>query len=140
MERILSEVDPLFIGVRIGAVSFAPSPDAGSSPWRPARARGRAPFRRGTGVRFRNLASWSRRSELAVTNRRALIEVGILSRHSVELLLTKVEAISVDQKLPGRLFGFGTIVVTGTGGTREAFARIAHPLCFRTEVQSRVPA
>ena len=131
MERILSEVDPLFVGVRIGAGSFAPSPDAGSSPWRPARARERAPVRRGTGVRFRNLASRSRKSELAVTNRRALIEVGILSRHSVGLLLTKIEGIGVDQKLPGRLLGFCTIVVTGTGGTREAFAKISHPLRFR---------
>ena len=79
-------------------------------------------------------------SEFAVTNRRVLIKVGIVSRHSLELLLTKVEGIGVDQRLLGRLLGYGTIVVTGTGGTREAFERIAHPLRFRTEVQSRVPA
>ncbi|HEX9800497.1 MAG TPA: PH domain-containing protein [Thermoanaerobaculia bacterium] len=79
-------------------------------------------------------------SEFAITNRRVLIKVGIVSRHSVELLLTKVEGVGVDQALVGRLLGYGTIVVTGTGGTREAFERIAHPLRFRTEVQSRVPA
>ena len=79
-------------------------------------------------------------SEFAVTNKRVLIKVGVLSRHSLEILLTKVEGIGVDQRLLGRLLGYGTIVVTGTGGTREAFQRIAQPLRFRTEVQSRVPA
>jgi uncharacterized membrane protein YdbT with pleckstrin-like domain len=78
-------------------------------------------------------------SEFAVTNRRVLIKVGVLSRHSVELLLTKVEGIGVDQDLWGRLLDYGTVVVSGTGGTREAFAKIADPLRFRTEVQSRVP-
>ena len=79
-------------------------------------------------------------SEFAVTNKRVLIKVGVFSRHSLEILLTKVEGIGVDQRLLGRLLGYGTIVVTGTGGTREAFQRIAQPLRFRTEVQSRVPA
>jgi uncharacterized membrane protein YdbT with pleckstrin-like domain len=78
-------------------------------------------------------------SEFAVTNRRVLIKVGVISRHSVELLLTKVEGIGVDQDLWGRLLDYGTVVVSGTGGTREAFAKIADPLRFRTEVQSRVP-
>ena len=79
-------------------------------------------------------------SEFVVTNRRVLIKVGVFGRHSLELLLTKVEGIGVDQRLVGRLLGYGAIVVTGTGGTREAFERIARPLRFRTEVQSRVPA
>ena len=87
------------------------------------------------------LSRWIVRStsEFAVTNRRVLIKVGVLSRHSVELLLTKVEGIGVDQDLWGRLLDYGTVVVSGTGGTREAFAKIADPLRFRTEVQSRVP-
>jgi len=75
-------------------------------------------------------------SEFAVTNRRVLIKVGLISRHTLELLLHKVEGIGVDQTLSGRLLGFGSIVVTGTGGTRERFDRIAAPLEFRRHVQS----
>src|SRR5207248_7092002 len=74
-------------------------------------------------------------SEFAITNRRVLIKVGLLGRHTLELLLQKVEGIGVDQPLSGRLFGFGSIVVTGTGGTRERFDRIADPLEFRRQVQ-----
>src|SRR4029077_1171933 len=75
-------------------------------------------------------------SEFAVTNRRVLINVGLIGRHTVELLLQKVEGIGVDQPLSGRVLGFGTIVVTGTGGTCERFDRIADPLQFRRHVQN----
>ena len=75
-------------------------------------------------------------SEFAVTNKRVLIKVGLIRRHSLELLLTKVEGIGVDQTLTGRILGYGTITVTGTGGTRESFPRISRPLEFRRQVQA----
>jgi uncharacterized membrane protein YdbT with pleckstrin-like domain len=87
------------------------------------------------------LAVWIRAvsSEFAVTNRRVLIKVGLVQRHTLELLLTKVEGIGVDQGVTGRLLDFGTIVVTGTGGTHESFGNIDRPLEFRKQVQARVP-
>jgi len=48
--------------------------------------------------------------------------------------------VGVDQTLGGRLLGFGTITVTGTGGTKEEFDRIADPLEFRRQVQSAISA
>ena len=75
-------------------------------------------------------------SDFAVTNKRVMMKVGVFSTRSVELLLNKVEAIAVNQSFMGRLFGYGDIVVTGSGGTREAFSRIQGPLEFRRAVQS----
>jgi uncharacterized membrane protein YdbT with pleckstrin-like domain len=75
-------------------------------------------------------------SEFAVTNKRVLVKVGLIRRHSLELLLQKVEGIGVDQGILGRILGYGTITVTGTGGTREAFRMIADPLEFRRQVQA----
>ena len=63
-------------------------------------------------------------SEFAVTNKRVLIKLGFIRRHSLELLLQKVEGIGVDQDIFGRVFGYGTIIVTGTGGTKEPFKKI----------------
>ncbi len=77
-------------------------------------------------------------SEFAVTDHRVLIKVGVIRRHSVELLLDKVEGIGVDQSLWGRMLNYGTISVTGTGGTRESFHDIAGPMEFRRQVQERV--
>ena len=75
-------------------------------------------------------------SEFAVTDRRVIIKVGFIQRRTLETMLSKVEAIGVDQGLLGRIFGFGTITVTGTGGTHEQFQRIAAPLEFRKHVQA----
>jgi uncharacterized membrane protein YdbT with pleckstrin-like domain len=75
-------------------------------------------------------------SDFAVTNKRVMMKAGVFTTHSVELLLNKIEAISVNQTFVGRLFGYGDIVVTGSGGTREAFAHIQGPLQFRRAVQS----
>jgi uncharacterized membrane protein YdbT with pleckstrin-like domain len=79
-------------------------------------------------------------SEFAVTNKRVLIKVGLIRRHSLELLLQKVEGIGVDQGILARILGYGTITVSGTGGTREAFRMIAKPLEFRRQVQASLAA
>ena len=75
-------------------------------------------------------------SDFAVTNKRVMMKIGVLTTRSVELLLSKVEAITVHQSLSGRLFGYGDLVVTGSGGTEERFSNIQAPLELRRAVQS----
>lgn len=75
-------------------------------------------------------------SEFGVTSKRVIIKVGFVKRRSLELLLRQIEAISVDQSIMGRLFGFGSITLTGTGGVHEVFHGIAKPLQFRRDVQA----
>jgi uncharacterized membrane protein YdbT with pleckstrin-like domain len=77
-------------------------------------------------------------SEFAVTNKRVIIKVGLIYRDTLELVLPKLETIGVDQTVPGRLFNYGTIIITGTGGTKEPFRDIAKPLEFRKHVQSQL--
>lgn len=77
-------------------------------------------------------------SEFAITNKRVLIKIGFIQRHSLEVLLHKVEGIGVNQSILGRILGFGTITVTGTGGTKETFDLIAAPLEFRKQVQANL--
>ena len=79
-------------------------------------------------------------SEFAVTDKRVLGKVGFIERESDETLLSKVEAIAVDQGVIGRMFGFGTLTITGTGGTQEVFTGIAEPLEFRRQIQSQIIA
>jgi uncharacterized membrane protein YdbT with pleckstrin-like domain len=75
-------------------------------------------------------------SEFAITNKRVLIKVGLIRRHSLELLLQKVEGIGVDQSILGRILGYGTITVSGVGGTKEPFQMISNPMEFRRQVQA----
>lgn len=87
---------------------------------------------------FLLLATFIKRvsSDFAVTNKRIMMKVGVFRTRSIEILLSKVEAIAVDQSLLGRMFGYGDIAVTGSGGTRETFQQIQAPLEFRRAVQS----
>ena len=82
--------------------------------------------------------AWVKRhsSEFAVTNKRVIIKLGFMTTRSMELLLPKIEGITVSQSLLGRMFGFGEIVVTGSGGTQEPFDNIQSPLDFRQAVQA----
>ena len=77
-------------------------------------------------------------TELGVTNKRLITKVGFIRRRTLELLLRQVEAISVDQSLTGRMFNYGSITLTGTGGVREIFHRVREPLELRRRIQGQV--
>src|SRR5271155_1321863 len=77
-------------------------------------------------------------TEMAVTNRRVVIKTGLASRKTIEMLLNKVESIEVSETAGGRMLGYGTIVMIGTGGTSEPFREVAHPLEFRNQVQQQI--
>jgi hypothetical protein len=74
-------------------------------------------------------------TELAVTNRRVIAKVGLVSRKTSEILLNKVESVEVQQGILGRLLNYGTVTVRGTGGGSAPAVAIADPLRFRQEVQ-----
>lgn len=77
-------------------------------------------------------------TEMAVTTRRVVVKKGLLSRSTIEMLLNKIESIEVRESFLGRLLGFGTVVLIGTGGSSEPFRNMAHPLAFRREVQRQL--
>jgi len=77
-------------------------------------------------------------TEMAVTNKRIIIKVGFLTKRTVELFLTKVESVGVEQTLFGRMLGFGSITVRGTGGTNEPFSHVTNPMEFRRQVQHQI--
>lgn len=73
-------------------------------------------------------------SEFSITNKRLMIKVGWLSRKTLELNLTKIESANIDQSILGRILGYGSITIVGTGGTREKFNKINSPLLFRKAI------
>ena len=75
-----------------------------------------------------------RATEFAVTNRRVIAKTGFIRRNTLEMLLPKIESVAVDQNLLGRLMNFGTVTVTGTGGTEESFRAIINPFSMRKKI------
>jgi uncharacterized membrane protein YdbT with pleckstrin-like domain len=77
-------------------------------------------------------------TEFALTNKRVIAKTGLIRRRSVELLLPKIESIGVNESVLGRMLDFGTITVTGTGGTKEPFGNIAAPMELRKRVNAQI--
>ncbi len=73
-------------------------------------------------------------TEFAITNRRVIAKSGWIHRNTLEILLSKVESVNVYQNILGRLLDFGTVTVTGTGGTKGSFKAIIAPEKVRTKI------
>ena len=73
--------------------------------------------------------------EFAITNKRVIIKTGLISRKTFEMNLSKIESVNVDQSIMGRILGYGTIRIVGSGGTKEEFPNIQKPLEFRKKFQ-----
>lgn len=85
---------------------------------------------------YKLLRAWVARftTELVVTDRRVIYKRGLVRRFTAELNMEKVESVSVDQSVFGRLFNYGTVIVRGTGGGMDALPDIEDPLTFRNHV------
>lgn len=77
-------------------------------------------------------------SEFGVTSERVLGKTGFITIRSLDIVLAKVEAIRLSQSILGRIFNYGDIEVTGTGGTEEVLRFIPDPLVFRKLVQEQL--
>jgi uncharacterized membrane protein YdbT with pleckstrin-like domain len=77
-------------------------------------------------------------AEFAVTNKRVVLKTGFIKKKTAEMFLNKIESVAVDQTIPGRMFGYGTIVIRGTGGSLEPFGGVSAPLEFRRQIQEQI--
>lgn len=77
-------------------------------------------------------------SEFVVTNKRVAMKTGLINRISFENLLTKVEGVALEQSLLGRIMGYGTVIITGTGGAATRFPYIADAFEFRRAIQNQL--
>ncbi len=84
--------------------------------------------------------AWIKRmtAEFAVTDRRVILKTGLVERHAVMMLLDKIESITVDQGILGRVWDYGTVKVTGSGGGKEVFTNVAQPMEFRRQVEDAI--
>jgi uncharacterized membrane protein YdbT with pleckstrin-like domain len=87
----------------------------------------------GLGAAFR---AFVRRAttEFAITDHRVIYKTGLLARHTLEMNRSKVESVDVNQTIPGRFLGYGTVIVRGTGGSLEPIRNVADPLTFRSRI------
>jgi uncharacterized membrane protein YdbT with pleckstrin-like domain len=73
-----------------------------------------------------------RATEIVITDRRLIAKSGFFSTNSIEIRFEKIETVRVNQSLAGKIFGYGDILVTGTGSTFDPITDISRPMVFRT--------
>ena len=75
-------------------------------------------------------------TELAVTNKKIIGKSGFIRRSAIDIPLRRCESISVSQSITGRILGYGTVVIRGTGGNEVGIAFIKNPLKFRRVIMT----
>lgn len=73
-------------------------------------------------------------TEMGITSKRVIRKSGVIMRDTAEIRLSKVESVSVRQGFVGRIFGYGDVVIAGTGGKEAVMKGVAEPLAFRAMV------
>lgn len=69
--------------------------------------------------------------ELVITNKRIIAKHGVIGKHTFEQNIGKIESVQVTQGVFGRMLGMGSVIVTGTGGSKEVISYIESPFEFR---------
>jgi uncharacterized membrane protein YdbT with pleckstrin-like domain len=80
-------------------------------------------------------------SHFVLTNQRVVIRHGLLNRTTYEMILEKIESISVNQSVADRfVWGSGTLVITGAGGTKEVFPNVGNAISFQDHLNEALHA
>lgn len=87
---------------------------------------------------FQLVASFIRQisTELVITDRRIIAKHGFISTTSYELMMTKVEGATIEQSILGRILGYGTLMVKGTGGGISPIDHVAEPYRFHAALMN----
>ena len=70
-------------------------------------------------------------TEFGVTDQRVIFKSGIVSRHANEITLRALENVNLHQGFWSRLFGFGHLAISGSGGSAILTHPVQDPLALR---------
>ena len=76
-------------------------------------------------------------SDYAITNHRLISKRGIIRREIAEMELRLIESIKIIQSIPGRIFNYGSIIISGRGMSRVIFLHVNDPLAMRRKIMSK---
>jgi hypothetical protein len=80
------------------------------------------------------LRKWT--TEIGVTSHRFVEKYGLFSMRTNEIALPNIEGVRVHQSFLGRVFGFGTVKIEGTGVDSVTTPHIADPVGFVRAIQT----
>lgn len=77
-------------------------------------------------------------TEYGLTNKRIVVKTGIIGRSTEELKLSKVETVKLRQSILGRIFGFGDVVLSGTGASNLVLKTVSGPIEVKRTIDNQL--
>jgi uncharacterized membrane protein YdbT with pleckstrin-like domain len=74
-------------------------------------------------------------SYLIIKKRQVILCTGILVRQTIDIPMSKIESIDIRQSVLGSVLRYGSLVITGTGGTRQVVDYLNNPLTCRRYIE-----
>ena len=74
-------------------------------------------------------------SSLTIKKSQIILCTGFLVRKTIDIPLSKIESIDISQSIIGSIFHYGTLVITGTGGSRQMINYLNRPLTCRRYIE-----
>jgi uncharacterized membrane protein YdbT with pleckstrin-like domain len=74
-------------------------------------------------------------SSLTIKKKQLILRTGLLVRQTVDIPFTRIESIDIRQTILGSLLQYGSLVIVGTGGSRQYIHNLAKPLTCRRYIE-----
>ncbi len=74
-------------------------------------------------------------SSLTIKKKQLILRTGLIVRQTVDIPLTRIESIDIRQTILGSLLQYGSLVIVGTGGSRQYIHNLAKPLTCRRYIE-----
>lgn len=74
-------------------------------------------------------------SSITIKRKQVILRTGLIIRKTVDIPLNKIETIDIRQSILGSILRYGSLVITGTGGTRHLINYINQPLTCRRYIE-----
>lgn len=77
-------------------------------------------------------------SMLTIKKKQVILRAGVIIRKTTDIPMDKIESIDIRQSLLGSLLKFGSLIITGTGGTKQTIATVSRPLTCRRFIEQQM--
>ena len=75
-------------------------------------------------------------SSYILTDDYVILKSGLVHRKTNEILLKKMEGLQFEESILGRFLNYGSIIVGGTGGTKDIHKHISNPKELKNRIQT----
>jgi uncharacterized membrane protein YdbT with pleckstrin-like domain len=75
---------------------------------------------------------------LATTDQRVIIRAGVFNQDRLDLRHSKIESVETMRTLPGMLFGYGNVILSGTGRARIMVPFVQDAASFRDNLAQQL--